>query len=92
MPKIEASHRFKTAYRNLPSEIQGEVKKAMCLLAKNLRHPSTQTKPIRGVPGIVEARVDQSYRMTYERLPGGVVRMRTVGKHDETFRHPKTEG
>jgi mRNA-degrading endonuclease RelE of RelBE toxin-antitoxin system len=88
MPKIESSQRFKDAYRNLPPEIQAKVKKALRLLAENLRHPSLQTKPIQGVLGIYEARVDQSYRMTYERLPGNVVRMRIVGKHDEALRHP----
>jgi len=88
MPKIEASQRFKDAYRDLPPEIQAKVKKALRLLAENIRHPSLQTKPIQGVPGIYEARVDQNYRITYERLPGNMVRMRTVGKHDETLRHP----
>ena len=88
MPKIEASQRFKDTYRDLPPEIQAKVKKALRLLAENIRHPSLQTKPIQGVPGIYEARVDQNYRITYERLPGNMVRMRTVGKHDETLRHP----
>jgi len=88
MPKIEASQRFKDAYRDLPPEIQAKVKKTLRLLAENSRHPSLQTKPIHGVQGVYEARVDQNYRITYERLPGNMVRMRTVGKHDETLRHP----
>jgi mRNA interferase RelE/StbE len=88
MPKIEASQRFKSAYRNLPPEIQVKDKKALRLLTDNLRHPSLHTKPIRGVPGIFEVRVDQSYHLTYERLPGDVARMRTVGKHDEALKHP----
>ena len=88
MPKIEASQRFKDAYRDLPPEIQAKVKKALRLMAENIRHPSLQTKPIQGVPGIYEARVDQNYRITYERLPGYKVRMRTIGKHEEALRHP----
>jgi len=88
MPKIEASQRFKDAYRDLPSEIQVKVNKALRLLAEDFHHPSLQTKPIQGVPGIYEARVDQNYRITYERLPGSIVRVRTVGKHDGTLRHP----
>ena len=88
MPKIESSQRFKDAYRDLPPEIQAKVKKALRLLTEYLRHPSLQTKPIHGIPGIYEARVNQSYRMTYERLPGDIVRMRTVGKHEEALRHP----
>ena len=88
MPKIEASQRFKDTYRDLPPEIQVKVKKALRLLAENLRHPSLQTKPIHGVPGIYEARVNQNYRITYERLPGDIVRMRSVGKHEEALRNP----
>ncbi len=88
MPKIEASQRFKDAYRDLPPEIQAKVKKALRLMAENIRHPSSQTKPIQGVPGIYEARVDQNHRITYERLPGNKVRMRTIGKHEEALRHP----
>ncbi len=88
MPELESTQRFKTAYSRLPPEIQAKVRKALRLLAANLRHPSLQSKPIRGAPGIYEARVDQNYRMTYERLPGDVVRMRAVGKHDETLGNP----
>jgi len=88
MPKLESSQRFKDAYLDLPPEIQAKVKKALRLLAENLRHPSLQTKPIHGVQGIYEARVDQNYRMTYERLPGDIVRMRTVGKHDQALKNP----
>jgi len=88
MPKIESSQRFKTAYRDLPPEIQAKVKKALRLLTENPRHPSLQSKPIQGIKGIYEARVDQNYRMTYERLPGDIVRMRTVGKHDQALKNP----
>ena len=88
MPKIEASHRFKDAYRDLPPKIQAKVKKALRLLTENPRHPSLQSKPIQGIQGIYEARVDQNYRMTYERIPGDIVRMRTVGKHDQALKNP----
>ena len=88
MPKIESSQRFKQAYRDLPPEIQAKVKKALRLLAENVRHPSLQTKPIQGVQGVYESRVDQNYRMTYERLSGDIVRMRTVGKHDQALKNP----
>lgn len=88
MPKIESSQRFKNAYRDLPPEIQAKVKKALRLLAENPRHPSLQSKPIQGINGIYEARVDQSYRMTYERIPGDIIRMRTVGKHDQALKNP----
>jgi mRNA interferase RelE/StbE len=88
MPKVESSQRFKDAYLNLPPEIQLKVKKALRLLAENLRHPSLQTKPLHGVKGIYEARLDQNCRITFDRLPGDILRMRTVGKHDEAQRNP----
>ncbi len=88
MPKIEASLRFKKAYRKLPPDIQKKVRKALRLLADNPRHPSLRTKPIQGAAGIYEARVDRNYRMTYERLPGDIVRVRVVGKHDEALKNP----
>ena len=57
-------------------------------LADDPRHPSLQSKPIRGARGLYEARVDRFYRLTYERLPGDVLRLRVVGRHDETLRDP----
>jgi len=73
---------------NLPLEIQAKVIKALKLLEENPRHPSLQTKAIQGIRGVYEARVDQSYRMTYQRLPDDVLLIRVVGKHDETLKNP----
>jgi mRNA-degrading endonuclease RelE of RelBE toxin-antitoxin system len=88
MPKAKASPRFKKSFRKLPPEIQVKVIKALQLLEENPRHPSLQTKPVHGVHGIFEARVDQSYRLTYQRLPDDVLFIRVVGKHDETLKNP----
>jgi hypothetical protein len=32
--------------------------------------------------------VDRQYRLTFQRLPGDVLFLRVVGKHDETLMHP----
>ena len=88
MPKVKASARFKKAFKKLPPELQVKVIKALQLLSENPRHPSLQTKPIQGIRGIYEARVDQSCRMTYQRLPDNVLLLRVVGKHDETLKNP----
>lgn len=88
MPKVRASARFKKAFKKLPPELQVKVIKALQLLSENPRHPSLQTKPIQGIRGIYEARVDQSCRMTYQRLPDNVLLLRVVGKHDETLKNP----
>jgi mRNA-degrading endonuclease RelE of RelBE toxin-antitoxin system len=86
MPEIELADTFKKCYGDLPRDIKKKVKKALRLLANDPRHPSLQTKPIEGAPGIYEARVDIHYRMTYERLPGDKLRVRVVGPHDETLK------
>jgi mRNA interferase RelE/StbE len=88
MPKVNASPRFKKALYELSPEMQAKVLKALALLAENPRHPSLRTKTVKGGFGIFEARVDINFRMTYERLPGDVLLMRTVGKHDGTLKNP----
>jgi mRNA interferase RelE/StbE len=52
LPEIEVTDRFKKAYAELPEQIKKIVKKALRLLANDPRHPSLQTKPIQGAPGI----------------------------------------
>lgn len=88
MPEIELTDRFKKAYVILPAQIKTKVQKTIRLLANDPRHPSLQTKPIQGATGIYEARADQAYRITYERLPGDILRLRVVGNHDETLKNP----
>jgi mRNA-degrading endonuclease YafQ of YafQ-DinJ toxin-antitoxin module len=88
MPKVETSERFEQDYVHLPIDIRKKVAKAMRLLAENPRHPSLRAKPVHGIAGVFEARVDVSYRMTYERLPGDLLFLRSVGKHDETLKNP----
>ena len=88
MPKIEVPDGFKTMVRNLPPEVRKKLAKTIRLLGDNPRHPSLRTKPVEGAAGIYEARVDQSYRLTYERLAGDILRLRVIGKHDEVLRNP----
>ena len=87
MPEIELTKTFEKLYKNLPAEIQRKVNKALRLLAENPRHPSLQTKPIEGAPGLYEARVDLAYRLTFERA-GNALRIRVVGKHDDVLKKP----
>jgi mRNA interferase RelE/StbE len=88
MPGLETTERFEQDFLRLPPEIQKKVLKALRLLAENPRHPSLQTKPIQGARGLYEARIDQSYRLTYMRLPDDALLIRAVGKHDETLKKP----
>jgi len=43
---------------------------------------------IQGAAGIYEARVDQDYRLTYEREAGDTLLLRVVGRHDEALKNP----
>lgn len=88
MPGIEWSEFFEKCVSKLPPEIKNKLKKKIQLLANDPSHPSLRSKPVRGAPGIYEVSIDMNYRMTYERLPGDLLRLRVVGKHDETLRNP----
>jgi mRNA-degrading endonuclease RelE of RelBE toxin-antitoxin system len=88
MARAKASPRFKKAFKKLPPDVQAKVIKALKLLEENPRHPSLQTKPVKGIRGVYEARVVQSYCMTYQRLPDDVLLVRVIGKHDETLKNP----
>ena len=92
MSGIEYSDYFLIAKENLPKEIKKKLAKALRLLAQNPRHPSLQTKPIKGLPKgspkIFEARIDQSYRLTFERIDGDVLLLRNVGKHNIPDKNP----
>ena len=88
MPKIELTKTFHRCYARLPDKIKKKTQKVLRLLAENPRHPSLRSKPIVGAKGLFEARVDQKYRLTYERLAGDVLRVRVVGKHDEALKKP----
>ena len=88
MPKIRLSKRFTKAYLRLPLEIRDKVKKALALLGENQRHPSLQTKSIKGARGFYEARVDRNYRMTYLRLADDTLEISYVDKHDDALKNP----
>mgnify|MGYP001115809505 FL=1 len=88
MPKIKFTRRFLMSFARLPKPVREKIKKQLALLAENPRHPSLQTKPIQGAPGIYEARVDSDYRFTYERDADDTLVLRVVGKHDEALKKP----
>jgi addiction module RelE/StbE family toxin len=88
MPKIRFTKHFWKSFARLPRAVQEKVKKQIALLAENPRHPSLQTKPIQGVLGVYEARVDIDYRLTYEREADDTLVLRVVGKHEQALKKP----
>lgn len=85
--KILAYERFRRSYQQLPLIIQRKVDRQLTQLADNIRHPSLQVKPIKGIKGLWEARVDLHYRMSFELL-GKTIYLRVVGHHDDVLRRP----
>lgn len=88
MPTIEYSETFLRQFKKLPEEIQKKVRKAIRLLAEDPKHPSLRSKPIRGARGIYEMSPDMHYRITYERLPDDVLRLRVISPHDDALNRP----
>jgi addiction module RelE/StbE family toxin len=88
MPKIRLTRRFIKSYTRLPAAIQDKIKKQLALLAEDPRHPSLQTKPVQGAPGMYEARVDIDYRLTYERDEDDTLVLRVVARHDKALKNP----
>jgi len=81
------SERFRKAYRSLPPEIQKLTDEKLRLLASNWRHPSLHTKKIQGTRDIWEGRISLHYRMTFQKIKGGVF-LRNLGPHDPTLKTP----
>ena len=88
MPKIRFTRCFLISFTRLPAAIQDKVKKLLALLAEDPRHLSLQSKPIKGVSGIYEARVNIDYRLTYERDEDNTLILRVVGRHDKALKKP----
>jgi mRNA-degrading endonuclease RelE of RelBE toxin-antitoxin system len=85
--KIKAYDRFERCYQDLPKSIQKKVDRQIKILANDFRHPSLHTKKIKGSEGIWEARVDISYRLTFEVIEDTIF-LRVVGNHDEVLKSP----
>ena len=58
--------------------------KALRLLDEDERHPSLRVHQLRGDrEGSWSVSASQELRMTFERLPGGGIRMLTCSRHDD---------
>jgi mRNA-degrading endonuclease YafQ of YafQ-DinJ toxin-antitoxin module len=80
---------FRRDFKRLPSDLQDLAEKQFALLLKNPRHPSLQTKKMKGKwgkMGVFEARVTRGYRFTFQ-IKGDAYLLRRIGPHD-ILRHP----
>jgi mRNA-degrading endonuclease RelE of RelBE toxin-antitoxin system len=72
----------------LPKNIQPKIWKSILLLMKNDRHPSLHVKQLRtGRKGIMECRIDETYRLIFEPTEKGPMRLWYVAHHDEALHY-----
>ena len=75
------AERVKKDFKQLPTEIQRRVAKALELFLANSRHPSLHVKKMEGAPDIWARHVTDHYRMTFQFVQEGVL-LRRVGTHN----------
>lgn len=92
--KFRKSRRFQKSFDGLPAEIQDKARKAFRLFKEHPYppfHPSLVIKKIRGREGVLEGRVDDFYRFTFEIFQEEaetVYFFRNIGPHDVTSTAP----
>ncbi len=84
---VERSERFLRSYRKLTEAEKERVRKALHLLASDMRHPSLRARKMQGAVDVWEARASRDLRFTFE-IVEGVAVLRAVGHHDATLRSP----
>ena len=85
--RIARTERLKKAWGQLSEEEKKLARKAVGLLALDMRHPGLRVKRMRGTDDIWEARVNLSLRLTFE-VRADVIVLRNIGRHDEALKRP----
>jgi mRNA-degrading endonuclease RelE of RelBE toxin-antitoxin system len=73
--------RFKWDYKKLTSQSQKIINHALLQMERDLKHPSLETKKLKGINSIWEARASKSLRITLN-LKGKLIILRTEGEHN----------
>lgn len=79
--KIKLSKIFKKKYKKLPDDIKEATRKQLRRLIENPRHPSLNMKKMQDPRNIWEARINFSYRFTFQ-IDNKVFILRNIGTHD----------
>jgi mRNA interferase RelE/StbE len=78
--RVRWTPHFTDDFHRLPKDLQTRAEKSIRLLTEDTRHPSLRTKKMEGTPGIYEARVTLSYRITFQ-IEGDTIVLRRIGTH-----------
>lgn len=85
--KLVIPPRFKKRLGKKPPRLAAAIIKCVQQVAENPGHPGLETHRVRGVPGVWEAYVDKSNRVTFHYDNGAVV-FRNHCNHDIISRRP----
>ena len=85
--KFQRTARFKRMYKKLGPKQREAVKKALRLMAENIRHPSLRVKRLQGTKKIWEASARNSLRITFER-DNDLILLRNSSEDDKTLGNP----
>ncbi len=85
--RIARTERFKKAWGQLSEEEKKLARKAVGLLALDMRHPGLRVKKMQGADDIWEVWVSRSLRLTFE-VRADVIVLRVIGRHDEALKRP----
>jgi mRNA interferase RelE/StbE len=86
--KLKRTERFKKSVLDLDQATREKLKKQLKLLVSDPRSPSLRVKKIKGTKSIFEARVNDSYRFTFEFGEESEIILRVVGPHNDALKKP----
>jgi len=72
--------RFRRDYKKLSPQSQKRINQALLQMERDLKHPSLETKKLKGTNSVWEARASKSLRITFN-LKGKLIILRTVGEY-----------
>jgi len=78
----EVVKEFDSEFVKKDKTVRKKIIKAVGFLSKNPKYPSLQAHKIEGSDGIWEAYADMSYRITFEYIGKGDIRLRRNCNHD----------
>ena len=72
--------RFKRDYKKLTPQSKKRINHALLQMERDLKHPSLESKKLKGTNSIWEAKASKSLRITFN-LKGKLIILRTAGEH-----------
>jgi len=84
--RLTRTERFKESVLELDGRTRDKLKKQLSYLISDPRHPSLHVKKVKCAQSIFEARVDDSYRVTFEFGEDREIILRVAGPHNSALK------